>query len=367
MRGSKTNQPSMLMIASPGSLVPPDHPLRGIKTLADAALKELDETFAGMYSGVGRPSIPPERLLKTLLIMVLYSIRSERQVCEQLQYNMLFRWFVDMDLTGFAFDASTFSKNRERLIEHDVASQFLKKVVALADSAGLMSKEHFSVDGTLITAMASHKSIKPKDQGPSGPTDSGDSNGWANFKGETRSNDTHGSKTDPDARLARKSSGTGAELSYAVNAIMENRNGLLVDVQADIATGTVEREAALELIDENIPGSARATVAADKAYDTADFVDELRARNVTPHVAQNIQPGRRGSNIDNRTTRHQGYRISAVKRREIEAIFAWIKHPGRLRRARHRGLERVGWFAKLVGAAFNLVKINNIARAAQAA
>lgn len=366
MRGSKTNQPSMLMIASPGSLVPPNHPLRGIKALADAALKDLDGTFAAMYSGVGRPSIPPERLLKALLIMVLYSIRSERQVCEQLQYNMLFRWFVDMDLTGFAFDASTFSKNRERLIEHDVASQFLKQVVAQADSAGLMSSEHFSVDGTLITAMASHKSIKPKEQGPGGPG-SGDSNGWADFKGEKRTNETHGSTTDPDARLARKSSGTGAELSYAVNAIMENRNGLLVDVQADIATGTVERDAALELIDENIPGNARVTVAADKAYDTADFVGQLRDRNVTPHVAQNIQPGRRGSNIDARTTRHQGYRISAVKRREIEAIFAWIKHPGRMKRARHRGLERVGWFAKLVGAAFNLVKINNIARAAQAA
>lgn len=363
MRGSKNNQPSMLMIASPGSLVPPNHPLRGIKALSDAALKELDGTFAGMYSVVGRPSIPPERLLKTLLLMVLYSIRSERQVCEQLQYNMLFRWFVDMDLTGAAFDASTLSKNRERLIEGDIASEFLKKVVALADAAGLMSSEHFSVDGTLITAMASHKSIKPKDQGPGDPP-AGDSNGWADFKGEKRANDTHASTTDPDSRLARKSSGTGAELSYAVNTLMENRNGLIVGVQADIATGTIEREAAIELIDANLEGTRRITVAADKGYDAADFVDALRDRNVTPHVAQNIQPGRRGSNIDTRTTRHAGYQISAVKRRQIEAIFAWIKHPGRMKRARHRGLERVRWFAKFVGAAFNLVKINNINRAA---
>ena len=354
------------MLASPGSLVPPNHPLRGIKTLADAALKELDETFAGMYSVVGRPSIPPERLLKTLLLMVLYSIRSERQICEQLQYNMLFRWFVDMDLTGAAFDASTFSKNRDRLIERDVASVFLKKVVALADAAGLMSSEHFSVDGTLITAMASHKSIKPKGQGPGDPP-SGDSNGWSDFKGEKRANDTHASTTDPDSRLARKSSGTGAEPSYAVNALMENRNGLIVDVQADIATGTVERDAAIAMIDKNLEGERRITVAGDKGYDTAGFVSELRARNVTPHVAQNIQPGRRGSNVDARTTRHQGYRISTVKRRQIEAIFAWIKHPGRMKRARHRGLDRVGWFAKFVGAAFNLVKINNINRAMRAA
>ena len=272
-----------------------------------------------------------------------------------------------MDLTGFAFDASTFSKNRERLIEHDVASQFLKKVVALADSAGLMSSEHFSVDGTLITAMASHKSFKPKDQGPGGPASSGDSNGWADFKGQKRSNDTHESATDPDARLARKSAGSGAELSYAVNALMENRNGLIVDVQADIATGTVEREAALELINENLEGQGRITVGADKAYDTEAFVENLRDMNVTPHVAQNEQPGRRESNIDKRTTRHEGYKVSLIKRREIEAAFGWMKQPGRMKRTRYRGIRKVGWFAKLVGAAFNLVKINNIFRTMQAA
>jgi len=365
MRGSKTNQPSMLMLVSPGSLVPPDHPLRGIKKLADAALKELDVTFEGMYSGVGRPSIPPERLLKTLLLMVLYSIRSERQICEQLQYNMLFRWFADMDLTGFAFDASTFSKNRERLIEHDVASLFLKKVVEHAGDAGLTSSEHFSVDGTLITAMASHKSFKAKgsndDAGP------GDSNGWSDFKGEKRSNDTHESTTDPDSRLARKSAGSGAELSYGVNALMENRNGLIVDVQADIVTGTIERDAAIELINANIEGQGRITLGADKAYDTKAFVETLRDMDVTPHVAQNEQPGRRKSNIDKRTTRHAGYKISIIKRREIEAVFGWMKQPGRMKRARHRGIRRVGWFAKLVGAAFNLVKINNIFRSMQAA
>lgn len=197
----------MLMVVSPGSMVPPNHPLRGIKKLSDAALKELDATFAEMYATSGRPSVPPERLLKTLLLMVLHSIRSERQVCEQLQYNMLFRWFVDMDLMEPAFDASTFSKNRERLIEHDVASVFLSTIVEQARKAGLMSAAHFSVDGTLIAAMASHKSFKPKDQAP------GDSNGWSDFKGEKRSNETHESKSDPDSRMARKSNGVGAELS----------------------------------------------------------------------------------------------------------------------------------------------------------
>lgn len=364
MRGSNKNQPSMLMLVSPGSLVPPSHPLRGIKMLADAALKELDPVFAVMYSEVGRPSIPPERQLKTLLLMVLYSIRSERQVCEQLQYNMLFRWFVDMDLTGLAFDASTFSKNRERLIQNDVASKFLKAVVAHADAAGLTSSEHFSVDGTLITAMASHKSFKPKDSDSDGP---GDSNGWSDFSGTKRSNDTHESTTDPDSRLARKSAGTGAELSYAVNALMENRNGLIVGVQADTVTGTIERDAALELIDENLVGTGRITIGADKAYDTEQFVADLRDRNATPHTAQNVQPGRRRSNIDGRTTRHEGYKTSLIKRREIEPFFGWLKQPGRMKRSRYRGLLKVGWFAKFVGAAFNLVKINNIFRQMKAA
>lgn len=351
----------MLMLVSPGSLVPPNHPLRGIKRLADAALKELDATFAAMYSDVGRRSTPPERLLKTLLLMVLYSVRSERQICEQLQYNMLFRWFVDMDLTEAAFDASTFSKNRERLIEHDVAGQFLSAIVNRARTEGLMSTDHFSVDGTLIAAMASHKSFKPKDSDP------GDSNGWSDFKGEKRSNDTHESTTDPDSRLARKSNGTGAELAYAVNALMENRHGLIVDVQADVVTGSIERDAALELIDANLPGTDRITLAADKAYDTRAFVAELRDRNVTPHIAQNQQPGRRESNIDKRTTRHPGYKISLIKRRVIEPIFGWLKHPGRMKRARYRGLPKVGWFAKLAGAAFNLVKISNISRALRTA
>lgn len=351
----------MLMLVSPGSLVPPNHPLRGIKTLADAALKELNGTFAAMYSDVGRRSTPPERLLKTLLLMVLYSVRSERQICEQLQYNMLFRWFVDMDLTEAAFDASTFSKNRERLIEHDVASGFLSAIVSQARTAGLMSTDHFSVDGTLIAAMASHKSFKPKDSDP------GDSNGWSEFKGDKRSNDTHESTTDPDSRLARKSGGVGAELAYAVNALMENRNGLIVDLQADIVTGTIERDAALELLDTSLPGTDRITVAADKGYDTRAFVEELRDRNVTPHIAQNQQPGRRESNIDKRTTRHPGYKLSLIKRRVIEPIFGWLKHPGRMKRTRYRGLPKVGWFAKLAGAAFNLVKIANISRAMKTA
>jgi transposase len=361
MRGNKTSQPSMLMLISPGSLVPPKHPLRGIKTLADNALKALDETFAEMYSSVGRPSVPPERLLKTLLLMVLYSIRSERQVCEQLQYNMLFRWFVDMDLTEAAFDASSFSKNRERLIENDVASKFLSAIVEQARAADLMSTDHFSVDGTLIGALASQKSFKPKDGGP------GDSNGWSDFKGERRSNETHESKTDPDARLTRKSSGVGADLSYGVNALMENKHGLIVDIKAGIATGTLERDAALELIATNLEGTKRITVGADKAYDTAAFVAQLREMNVTPHIARNEQSGRRKSNIDKRTTRHTGYNASIIRRRLIEQIFGWVKQPGRMKRARHRGIDRVGWFTKLVGAGFNLVKLAKLREVVQVA
>lgn len=351
----------MLMLVSPGSLVPPKHPLRGIKTLADNALRALDATFDNMYSDVGRPSVPPERMLKTLLLMVLYSIRSERQVCEQLQYNMLFRWFVDMDLTEPAFDPSSFSKNRERLIEHDVASKFLTAIVDKAQEAGLMSADHFSVDGTLIGALASHKSFKPKDEDP------GDSNGWSDFKGDTRKNDTHESKTDPDARLMRKSGGVGAELSYAINALMENKNGLIVAVQADIATGTVERDAAVEMLNEQLPGTKRITLAADKGYDTESFVEKLREMNVTPHIAQNTHGGRRRSNVDGRTTRHKGYNMSIIRRRLIEQIFGWMKQPGRMKRARHRGLDRVGWFAKLVGAGFNLVRMAKLQAVAQAA
>jgi transposase len=381
MRGKAKNQPTMLMVMSPGSMVPPSHPLRGIKKLADAALKDLDPVFAGMYAEAGRHSIPPERLLKALLLMVLYSVRSERQLCEQLQYNMLFRWFVDMDMTEPAFEHSTFSKNRERLVEHEVAVAFLAAVVELAKAAGLMSGEHFSVDGTLIAALASHKSIKPKDTDPKDPPDTGatasktsadsgptdpkgrsDSNGWSSFKGEKRSNATHASTTDPDARIARKSSGTGAELSYAVNALMDNRHGLIADVRTDIVTGTIERDAALEMLGQ-IDGERRATVGADKAYDTKGFVKGCRERGVSPHVAQNIQPGRRGSAIDKRTTRHEGYKISLIVRRQIEAAFAWFKAPGRMKRARYRGIDRVGWFTSLTAAVFNLVKINNIARA----
>ena len=361
MRGTKNDQPSMLILISPASMVPPNHPLREVKRLADAALAELDSTFDAMYSAAGRRSTPPERLLKALLLMVLYSVRSERQICEQLNYNMLFRWFVDLDMTEKSFDASTFSKNRDRLIEHDVAARFLTAIVEQARAADLMSSDHFSVDGTLIGAVASHKSFKPKDSDPG----DGDSNGWSDFKGSKRSNETHESTTDPDARLARKSNGKGAELSYAVNALMENRNGLLVNIQADIASGTIERDAALEMIDESVNTSGRTTLAADKGYDTRGFVAECRARQVTPHVAQNTQGGRRRSAIDGRTTRHPGYEISLIKRREIEAIFGWVKSTGRMGKARHRGLRRVGWFAKLVGAAFNLLKIANINRRLQ--
>lgn len=338
----------MLCLISPEDRVPREHPLRAIKKLADQALRKLSPVFDAMYAQDGRPSVPPERLLKGLLLIALHSIRSERQFCEQLQYNLLFRWFLDMELLEEAFDASTFSRNRERLMKHEVAARFFAAV--REQGRDLMSGEHFSVDGTLLEAWASLKSFRPKDEDDNDQ----DGNGWGDFRGQKRSNETHQSKTDPEAKLARKGNGREAKLSYAGHALMENRNGLLLELQVTEANGTAERETALSMLEEHAP--AGATVGADRGYDTKNFVRDCREAEVTPHVAQN-QNQRRSSAIDGRTTRHEGYAISQQIRKRIEQVFGWIKTIGGLRRTRYRGRQRTQLAAHLVGAAYNLLRI----------
>lgn len=301
MRGKNSPQTSMLFLGSPEEVVPKEHPIRRIKQLADAALREMESVFRAMYSEGGRQSVPPERLLKGSLLMALYTVRSERMFCEQLGYNLLFRWFLDMGMAETPFDHSTFSKNRERLMEHDVALQFFIHVVEQARSAGLMSAEHFTVDGTLIESWASMKSFKKKNDPNDPPSGTGHGNPEANFHGEKRTNETHESTTDPEARLMRKGLGKEAKLSFSAHALMENRNGLLVGLRVDTATGYAERHNALALLDDIKLKSGRITLGADKAYDTRDFVAGCRERKVTPHVAQH-QVGRRSA-IDERTTR----------------------------------------------------------------
>jgi transposase len=355
MRGVDTKQASMFCLLSPESRVPQTHPLRPIKKMCESVLKELSPTFDAMYSPDGRDSVPPERLLKATILMALYTIRSERQFCEQLDYNMLFRWFLDMDMVEDRFHHTTFSKNRARLMAHEVAKQFFGLVVEQAKTAGLMSREHFTVDGTLIEAWASFKTFKRKDDNnDKGPDDSG--NPTVDFHGEKRSNDTHESTTDPDAKLVRKGKGKEAKLAFAAHAMMENRNGLLVDLRVTSACGTTERDAALTMLDETLPGENRITLAGDKGYDTKDFVHGCRDRNVSPHVAQNVHKRRRSA-IDERTTRHAGYEISARVRKRVEEIFGWFKTVGNYRKTRFKGLERNQMAAYFVGAAFNLLRI----------
>jgi transposase len=342
------------MVGSLGERIPHDHPLRAIKALADQALAGMSGLFDRMYADCGRPSVPPERLLKAQLLIALFSVRSDRQFCEQLQYNLLFRWFLDLDLDQAAFDATAFSHNRARLIEHDVARTFLGQVVTLAKERKLLSNDHFSVDGTLIEAWASMKSFRPKDEPPDA-----DSNGWSDFKGTKRSNDTHASKTDPDARLMRKGPGREAKLSYGGNLLIEHRHGLIVDVEIGLAHGRTEREAAVAMLERLPARQRRRTLAADKAYDVKAFVQTCRDLRLTPHVAQNAWPGR-SSALDARTTRHEGYRISQVMRRTIERSFGWLKQAGSWRRTRFRGLSRVSLDAILSVAALDLLRIARI-------
>jgi len=347
----------MYSYLSPEERVRADHPLRAIRVMADAALKNMSERFDTMYAKTGRPSIPPEKLLRAQLIQMLYSVRSERLLMEEIDYSMLFRWFVGMNLDEPVWDVTVFTKNRNRLLEGDVAREFLCQVIAQAQAKGLTSDEHFTVDGTLIEAWASLKSFQRKDQKPGPPPDD-PGNPTVNFHGERRNNDTHESTTDADARLARKGNGKEAKLSYNGNLLTENRNGLIVNTEVFQANGTAERDAALIML-EQLPGTRRATVGADKGYDTKDFVAECRHLNVTPHVAQNVKRNG-GSAIDGRTIRHDGYGISQRKRKRIEECFGWLKTIALMRKVRHRGIEKVGWVFTFAAAAYNLVRMRNL-------
>jgi transposase len=353
MRGKQEKQITMLSSLTPDQLVPQDHPIRRIKPIVDQALSELSPTFNRMYADLGRPSIPPEHLLKASLLIALYSIRSERQFCERLQYDLLFKWFLDLNIMDPAFDASSFSKNKARLLEHQVAREFLTAVVAEARRRKLLSEDHFTVDGTLLEAWASLKSIHPKDSGE--PPKQGDRNPDVDFRGEPRTNDTHQSSTDPEARLARKGAGKEAKLCFAGHVLMDNRTGLVVDVTVTRATGIAERDTALDMI-EKVPGSRRITVGADKGYDTRDFVTACLEMNVTPHVAR-----RRWSIVDKRTTRHAGYQFSQRVRKRIEEIFGWVKTVGGCRKLRYKGVERNQLWAELTAAAYNLVRMAKLA------
>src|SRR5512132_1730641 len=338
MRGQDRQQSSMFSYLSPEQRVRKDHPLRAIRTMADQALENMSRRFDRMYAKTGRPSIPPEKLLRAQLIQMLYSVRSERLLMEEIDYSVLFRWFVGMNLDEPVWDVTVFTKNRDRLLDGDVAREFLIEVVSQARDKNLTSDEHFTVDGTLIEAWAGLKSFQRKGEKNRPAEDPG--NPSVDFHGETRSNDTHESTTDPDALLARKGSGKEAKLRYNGNLLIENRNGLIVTL-------------------EQIPGENRVTGGADKAYDTKDFVAECRNMKVTPHVAQNTKRSG-GSAIDERTTRHAGYGISQKKRKRIEESFGWLKTIALMRKVRHRGIHKVGWVFTFAAAAYNLVRMRNL-------
>ena len=335
--------------------IPAEHPLRAMRPLVDVLLRELSPRFDELYSHVGRPSIAPEKLLRALLLQGLYTIRSERLLMEQLDYNLLFRWFVGLEMDDPVWNATVFTKNRERLLRGDIARAFFDQAVAQARERGLLSDEHFTVDGTLVEAWASLKSFQRKDEPSVPPDDPG--NPTVNFRGERRSNATHASTTDPDARLARKGHGQEAKLFYTGHVLMENRHGLAVDGCVRPASGHAERAAALELLGALDPAD-RVTLGADKGYDTRDFVAAVRLLGVTPHVAQNTT--HRASAIDGRTTRHPGYAVSQRRRQRVEEIFGWLKTVGLMRKTRHRGTRRVDWMFTFALAAYNLVRIRNL-------
>ena len=356
MRGQDNQQSDMFSYLSPEQRVRPDHPLRAIRAMADRALWSMSARFDEMYSHTGRPSIPPEKLLRAQLLQMLYSVRSERLLMEEIDYSVLFRWFVGMNLDEPVWDVTVFTKNRDRLLDGDVAREYLCEVVRQAQEKKLTSDEHFTVDGTLIEAWAGLKSFQQKGKKNRPPDDPG--NPSIDFHGEKRSSQTHESTTDPDALLARKGKGKEAKLSYNGNLLIENRNGLIVTTEVFQANGTAERDAALVML-EQIPGGGRVTVGADKAYDTKDFVAECRNMQVTPHVAQNIKRSG-GSAIDQRTTRHEGYAISQKKRKRIEESFGWLKDIALMRKVKHRGIAKVGWVFTFAAAAYNLVRMRNL-------
>jgi transposase len=350
MRGFVDYQPRFVTL-TPEDVVPENHPIRKIRAIVNEALAEMNPTFDRIYSTIGRPSIPPERLIKAMLLVALYTIRSERQLCERLQYDLLFKWFLEFNIDDEIFNPSTFSKNRDRLLDADVTSELFSHVVDQARNAGLLSEDHFSVDGTLLDAWASQKSVRPKDE-PDDEHPDLSTNNWVDFSGTKRTNETHASITDPEALLARKSNGEAARPRYCGHALIENRNGLVVATSLSQATGTAERQAALELM----KGATKAqgtTLAADKSYDTKDFVTECRDAGITPHVAAK----KKHSAIDGRTTRHIGYAISQRRRKLSEQIFGWGKTVGASRKLRFIGVNRCSeqWFMTMTG--FNLVRM----------
>jgi transposase len=357
MRGADEQPGSMFSYVSLEARVPQDHPLRAIRQITDRALERLSPRFGTLYVNFGRPSIPPEKLLRALLLQVLYTIRSERQLMEQLDYNLLFRWFVGLGLDDAVWSPTTFTKNRDRLLDGDIAAAFFEALLVHADRERLLSDEHFTVDGTLLEAWASQKSFQPRDQDP---PPSGGGNPTVNFHGQRRTNATHRSTTDPDARLYTKGSRREARLGYLGHVLMEHRSGLIVKTAVTPADGYGERDAALVMI-EAVPGRQPITVAADKAYDTRDFVAGLRAMRVTPHVAQHTT--NRRSAIDGRTTRHPGYALSQQQRKRVEQGFGWMKTIGGLRKLRHRGGALVTWVFTFTAAAYNIVRMRRLLEA----
>ena len=354
MRGGDVRTGELFSYVDLEARVRKDHPLRAIRQIVNEALVLLGQDFAALYSPIGRPSIAPEKLLRAMLLQAFYSIRSERLLMERLEYDLLFRWFVDIGIDDPAWDHSVFSKNRDRLLDADIAAKFLGAILSHPKVKRLLSTDHFSVDGTLIEAWASIKSFKPKDGSDEPPSESG-RNAEADFHGEKRSNETHASTTDPDAKLYRKGKGKEAKLSFMGHGLMENRHGLLVNAYLTEATGYAERIAALHMIEPFSDRPQAITLGADKAYDTKDFVRDLRSMKVTPHVAQNVN-GRRSA-IDGRTTRHPGYKVSLRIRKRIEEAFGWIKTVAGQDKTKFRGRDRVGWAFTFAAAAYNLVRL----------
>lgn len=359
MRGRTERQATMLFGVTTEDFVPATHPIRRVRALVDAVLAELSPQLTAMYASDGRHSVPPEHLIKATLLMAFYSIRSERQFCERLQYDLLFKWFLGLNITDPAFDHSTFSKNRQRLMGHNLAEGLLGEVVREARTRRLISDDHFSVDGTLLQAWASQKSVRPRDeQEPPAAGGGGSRNADVDFHGQRRTNDTHASTTDPEAMLARKARGQEAKLAYAGHLLMENRSGLILDVLVTPATGTAEREAALAMLDRRRLPRKRVTLAADKGYDTGAFVEELRQRQVTPHIARHTS--RRRSAIDGRTTRHPGYARSQRVRKRVEECFGWMKTTAGGRKLRYVGRAKNQLWATFTVVAYNLVRMANL-------
>jgi transposase len=354
MRGDDEQQGGVFSYVAPEARIPKDHPLRAIRTMTDQVLKELSPRFQAIYSRLGRPSIPPEQLLRALLLQVLYTVRSERLLMEQLDYNILFRWFVGLSMDDPVWNPTVFTKNRERLLDGDIAQAFFERVLAQARGKSLLSDEHFTVDGTLVEAWAGHKSFKKKGAKRTQPPDD-PGNPTVDFSGEKRCNATHESTTDPDAKLYRKSFGTESKLCYWGHVLMDNRYGLAVGGRVTQATSYAERTAAIDLL-AKIPGARRATLGADKAYDVRGFVETLRFLRVTPHIAAKVKH----SALDRRTIRHSGYEVSQRKRKLVEQIFGWLKTVGLMRKTRHRGERRVGWMFVFTLAVHNLVRLRNL-------